>query len=267
LDRSKVVEELGIITNGLLLDQAVAAKLAEFPKLRKIKVSLDGPDAATNDSIRPVGTFRRLQQNLLGFKDQRRFEIILMFTVMNRNVHSLPAYIRLAREWGVKGLMIERFIPWGRGKRIQSEVLTQLQWREMVNSLYEEFDLEAEEGGCSPYQAFQIDFQGDQPELLGAPCVLGTEGLCVMPEGTVFPCRRFPMPIGNLLKDSLKAIWEKSEVLESVRRKDKLKGKCGSCRIPGCTGCRSLAYALTGDFLAEDPHCWHDPSPSALIIE
>jgi radical SAM protein with 4Fe4S-binding SPASM domain len=75
------------------------------------------------------------------------------------------------------------------------------------------------------------------------------------------------MPIGNLLKDSLKTIWEKSDVLESVRRKDKLKGKCGSCRIPECTGCRSLAYSLTGDFLAEDPHCWHDPSPSALIIE
>jgi radical SAM protein with 4Fe4S-binding SPASM domain len=265
LDRSKVVEELGIITNGLLLDQAIAAKLAEFPKLRKIKVSLDGPDAAMNDSIRPVGTFQRVRQNLAGILSHRRFEIILMFTVMNRNVHSLPAYIRLAREWGVSGLIIERFIPWGRGRGIRSEALTQRQWRGMVDSLYEEFDLQGEEEDFSPYQAFQIDFQGDQPELLGAPCVLGTEGLCVMPEGTVFPCRRFPLPIGNLLKDPLKTIWEKSDVLESVRRKENLKGKCGSCRIPECTGCRSLAYALTGDFLAEDPHCWHDPSASAHI--
>jgi radical SAM protein with 4Fe4S-binding SPASM domain len=267
LDRSPVVEELGIITNGLLLNKEMAERLAEFPKLRKIKVSLDGPDAATNDSIRPVGTFQRLRHSLAGIQSPRRFEIILMFTAMNRNFHSLPAYIRLAREWQVNGLIIERFIPWGKGKGIRDDVLTREQWRKMVASLYEEFDLEMGDQDFSPYQAFQIDFQGDQPELLGAPCVLGSEGLCVMPEGTVFPCRRFPLAIGNLLKDSLITIWEKSEVLKSVRGKENLKGKCGSCRIQECTGCRSLAYALTGDFLAEDPHCWYDPSYSALIKE
>jgi len=267
LDRSPVVEELGIISNGVPLDQTMLARLAEFPKLRKIKISLDGPDAATNDSIRPVGTFQRVRKSLAGIKSPRRFEIILMFTVMKRNVHSLPAYIRLAREWRVNGLIIERFIPWGRGREIREEVLTPEQWRKMVNSLYERFGLEMEDGDFSPYQAFQIDFQGDQPELLGAPCVLGTEGLCVMPDGIVFPCRRFPLSIGNLLKDSLKTIWEKSDVLKSVRGKERLKGKCGSCRIQECTGCRSLAYALTGDFLAEDPHCWYDPSISALIKE
>jgi radical SAM protein with 4Fe4S-binding SPASM domain len=259
LDQSPVVEELGIITNGLLLDKSMVERLAEFPKLRKIKISLDGPDPATNDSIRPAGTFQLVQQSLAGFKSLRRFEVILMFTVMKRNVESLPAYIRLAREWGVKSLIIERFIPWGRGSRIREEVLTPGQWRKMVHSLYERFGLEMEDEDFSPFQAFQIDFRDNQPELLGAPCVLGTDGLCVMPDGVVFPCRRFPLPIGNLLKDPLKTIWENSDVLKSVRRKEKLKGKCGSCPIQECTGCRSLAYALTGDFLAEDPHCGYAP--------
>jgi radical SAM protein with 4Fe4S-binding SPASM domain len=265
LDQSTVVEELGIITNGLILDQAMLARLAEFPKLRKIKISLDGPDAVMNDSIRPVGTFHRVQQSLAGIKGQRRFEFILMFTLMKRNVHGLPAYIRLAREWGVSGLIMERFIPWGRGREIRAEVLTPEQWRKMVDSLYERFGLEMEDENFPPYQAFQVDFRGDQPELLGAPCVLGTDGLCVMPDGIVFPCRRFPLPIGNLRRDSLRTIWDQSDVLERVRRKEKLRGKCGNCRIQGCMGCRSLAYALTGDFLAEDPHCWYDPSSSALV--
>jgi radical SAM protein with 4Fe4S-binding SPASM domain len=265
LDRSPVVEELGIITNGVPLDAAMLARLAEFPKLRKIKVSLDGPDAATNDSIRPVGTFQRVSQSLAGIKSNIRFEIILMFTAMKRNVHSLPAYTRLAREWGVSGLIIERFIPWGRGREIREEVLTPEQWRKMVDSLFERFGLEMEDEDFPPYQAFQIDFRGDQPELLGAPCVLGTDGVCVMPDGIVFPCRRFPLPIGNLRRDSLRTIWDQSDVLERVRRKEELRGKCGSCRIQGCMGCRSLAYALTGDFLAADPHCWHDPSSSAII--
>lgn len=138
-------------------------------------------------------------------------------------------------------------------------VLSPKEWRQLVLTLYDFFGLELEENEVSPYQAFQVGFQTAEPELMGAPCVLGTDGLCVMPDGTVFPCRRFPLPIGNLLTDSLKAIWEESEVLEKVRRKNNLKGKCGTCRIEGCTGCRSLAYALTGDYLAEDPHCWHCP--------
>jgi radical SAM protein with 4Fe4S-binding SPASM domain len=76
-----------------------------------------------------------------------------------------------------------------------------------------------------------------------------------MPEGNVFPCRRFPISIGNLLDVPLKHIWEKSEILEKLRRKENLKGKCGSCARKDCRGCRSLALALTGDFLEVDPHC------------
>lgn len=78
-----------------------------------------------------------------------------------------------------------------------------------------------------------------------------------MPEGTVFPCRRFPISIGNLLNASLKQIWERSEMLEKLRRKENLMGKCGRCEVKNCRGCRSLALALTGDYLGEDPHCWY----------
>ena len=259
LDRDPVVEEMGIITNGVLLDPPMVERLSAYPKLKKIKISLEGPDANTNDSIRPVGTFHRVEKGVSAVNNGR-FEVILMITVMKRNYQCLPSYLRLAKDWGVRSVIIERFIPLGKGREIQDEVLSREQWQHLVNSLYAFLDLEMEEKGIFPYQAFQIEFQGKNMELLGAPCVLGTEGLCVMPEGTVFPCRRFPHPIGNLMEDSLKIIWEKSEVLQKLRKKTNLKGKCGSCPILECTGCRSLAYALTGDFLAEDPHCWFEPS-------
>jgi radical SAM protein with 4Fe4S-binding SPASM domain len=80
-----------------------------------------------------------------------------------------------------------------------------------------------------------------------------------MPEGTVYPCRRFPISVGNLLEKSLEEIWEKSELLEKLRYKKNLKGKCGRCEVEDCSGCRSLALSLTGDYLEEDPHCWHIP--------
>jgi len=261
LNQQPRVEELGIITNGLLLDREMVMKLQAFGKLKKIKISLDGGDAETNDSIRPVGTFQKVMKNLPLVNEGGRFEVILMFTVMKRNYKNLPALIRLGQDLRVGGVIIERFIPWGRGKAIQGEVLERDHWRELVEGLYDFFSVEPEEAGTRPYQAFQVAFQGAEPELMGASCVLGEDGVCIMPEGIVFPCRRFPFPIGNLLEDSLKTVWERSEILPRVRDRQNLKGKCGSCDQADCTGCRSLAYSLTGDFFAEDPHCLYTPNP------
>ena len=256
LDQESIVDELGIITNGLLIDREIMKRLSGFSKLRKIKVSLDGGDAETNDSIRQKGTFDRVMRNVSSIKKEERFEVIFMFTVMKRNFRSLPSLIHLCRDLGVHGLIIERFIPLGRGRESLNEVLSKEEWKEMVRMLSDFISTE-EEHSFLPYQAFQVNFNGEEPELLGAPCVVGVDGLCIMPEGNVFPCRRLPISIGNLLEAPLKQIWEESELLEKMRRKENLKGRCGRCEITDCWGCRSLALALTGDYLEEDPHCWY----------
>jgi radical SAM protein with 4Fe4S-binding SPASM domain len=252
LDQESTVEELGIITNGLLLDQEFVRRLGAFSKLKKIKISLDGADAETNDGIRRQGTFEKVIRNLSHFDVERRFEIIFMFTLMKRNYRSLSSLIHLCQELDVNGLILERFIPWGRGREMLAEVLGREEWREVVKTVLED-------EAFYPHQAFQIIFREDETEILGAPCVIGRDGLCIMPEGTVFPCRRFPIPIGNLLDDSLARIWERSELLNQLRRKENLKGRCKDCGIKDCRGCRSLALSLTGDYLGEDPHCCLPP--------
>lgn len=257
LDQNPVVEELGIITNGLLFDQKVVERLSPLPKLRKIKISLDGANAEVNDSIRGKGVFNRVIENILLIKRGSPFEIILMFTVMRVNYRSVPSFLKLAQELGVHGLIIERFIPWGRGRERKDEVLRKEEWEELINILTEQFSIEDKDHLLS-YQAFQVNLKENEIELLGAPCVIGRDGLCVMPEGDVFPCRRFPISVGNLSRTSLKKIWEESELLEKLRVKENLKGKCKSCNIEDCRGCRSLTFALTGDYFEEDPHCWYE---------
>lgn len=259
LNRNPIVSELGIITNGLLIHQEMTGRLAAYSKLKKIKISLEGADPEMNDAIRSSGNFEKVIRNLQRLKEEGRFEVILMFTVMKSNYRTLLPFIRLCQDLDINGLILERFIPLGRGKRIIDQVLDKEEWKEFVETLLAFFALGIEEEPFFSYQAFQIRFDGEEPELLGAPCVIGDDGLCVMPDGNVFPCRRFPVAIGNLLKDSLKTIWEKSEILDGLRDKRSLKGKCGRCEMAGCRGCRSLAFALTGDHLAEDPHCWYEP--------
>jgi len=265
LDPKPEIEELGIITNGLLFSREVLERLSAFPKLKKIKISLDGADAEVHDSIRQKGVFEKVIQSLPMIKQENRFEIILMFTVMKRNYKTLPSLIRLCQNLGVDGLILERFIPLGRGKKFMNEVLEKNQWRELFEILMEFFSMELDEDDIPSSQAFQITFDEDGTELLGAPCIIGRDGLCIMPEGIVLPCRRFPIPVGNLMNESLREIWESSSLLDQLRKKKNLKGRCGKCEIEDCRGCRSLALALTADPLAEDPHCplnLHTLSPS-----
>jgi len=257
LDQQSKVEELGIITNGLLIDRERMRRLSDFSKLKKIKISLDGADAETNDAIRSEGAFEKVMQNLSWIRREERIEIILMFTVMKKNFRNLPFLFKLCQDSGIDGLIIERFIPLGKGKGIVNEVLRKEEWNEMIGMLFHFFSIEGGQNSVLPYQAFQISFTGEEPELLGAPCVIGVDGLCIMPEGSVFPCRRFPVSIGNLLETPLKQIWGQSGLLQELRKKENLKGKCGRCGIKDCRGCRSLAFALTGDCLGEDPHCWY----------
>ena len=258
LDQQPMVEELGIITNGLLVDEEAMRRLSGFSKLKKIKISLDGADAEVNDSIRSKGTFDQVIKNLSLIKKEDRFETILMFTVMKRNFKNLASLIQLSQDLGVGGFIIERFIPIGKGRAFLEEVLNKDQWKELVGTLLTYFSIQMEPEDVFPFQAFQVSFDGEKPELLGAPCVLGMDGLCIMPEGIVFPCRRFPISIGNLLDISLKQIWEGSEILAKLREKGNLNGKCGACELKDCRGCRSLALALTGDYLSEDPLCWYE---------
>jgi len=255
LDRQSVVEELGIITNGLLMDRETVRRLSDFSKLRKIKISLDGADAETNDAIRSKGVFEKVMQNISLTGQDKRFEIVVMFTVMKKNFRNLPSLFKLCQHSGIDGLIIERFIPLGKGKGVMNEVLNREEWGEMIGMLTRFFSIEEKDHSVLPYQAFQISFTGEEPELLGAPCVVGVDGLCIMPEGDVFPCRRFPISIGNLLETSLNQLWRQSGLLQELRQKGNLKGRCGRCGIKDCRGCRSLALAITGDYLAEDPHC------------
>ena len=97
----------------------ILKKLSVIPKLSKMKISLDGAEVETNDSVRQ-GVFEKVMQAISRLKEEGRFEIILMFTVMKRNFKNLASYIHLCQQLGVDGMILERFIPWGRGRERSS---------------------------------------------------------------------------------------------------------------------------------------------------
>lgn len=94
-------------------------------------------------------------------------------------------------------------------------------------------------------------------EKIGGFCPVGLTSLAILWDGTVLPCRRLEIPIGNILEDGLFKIWYDSDVLWRIRDKNNLQGKCHGCvNVERCGGCRAIAYATTGDYMGEDIQCW-----------
>jgi radical SAM protein with 4Fe4S-binding SPASM domain len=113
-------------------------------------------------------------------------------------------------------------------------------------------------------QMSSIENMSDAGSVPVGGCAAGISGFTILPDGTMTPCRRLPIPIGNVRKDALREVWATSMVLEALRDKRGYTGKCGKCRRwANCRGCRAIAYAYARsrgehDFLAEDPQCFID---------
>jgi len=88
-------------------------------------------------------------------------------------------------------------------------------------------------------------------------CAAGTRYITILPNGDIIPCMILQVVLGNIRNDSLKDVWYNSPILETLRNRDLLKGKCGRCKYKiSCAGARCKAFEMTGDMMAEDPTCW-----------
>jgi len=78
--------------------------------------------------------------------------------------------------------------------------------------------------------------------------------------GNVMPCSYFPKSAGNIRRQAFAQIWN-SPLFQELRDFSSYKGKCGPCEyLNVCGGCRARAYALSGDYLEEEPFCDYQPA-------
>lgn len=98
-------------------------------------------------------------------------------------------------------------------------------------------------------------------------CPAGTHYMGIRPNGDVTPCPYLPLFAGNLRETPLTDLWQSSELFVKVRQRNELGGRCGSCELSQrCGGCRARAYGMSGDVMAEDPLCTHEPGRFAAAV-
>jgi len=253
LDSKDGIYYYDLLTNGTLLDEEIISVLKRKTKLRRIQLSLEGANPEKNDEIRGKNSFNRIIAAIKLLK-QTNIPVSIMVTLTKRNFDDISSFINLAIEYGIDYLSFERFIPEGSGKNIREQLLTKEQIKQSFETIAYYARTETKVKVLTYRPLFALC--GDHGNL-GAMCSVGTNALTIMQDGTVYPCRRLPIPIGNILEDGLFKIWYDSPVLWDIRNSRNLQEKCRSCDlITNCRGCRAMAYFISGNYLAEDPQCW-----------
>ena len=79
--------------------------------------------------------------------------------------------------------------------------------------------------------------------------------------GDICPSGFLPLTCGNIRRDNLADVYRRHKVFRELRSPQLLKGRCGICQFRHiCGGSRARAYAMKGDYLAEEPFCAYDPA-------
>jgi radical SAM protein with 4Fe4S-binding SPASM domain len=104
------------------------------------------------------------------------------------------------------------------------------------------------------HRALAFLFSGGTPYH----CTAGDRLITVMPNGDVFPCRRMPVRVGNLLETSLEQLYYESDFLRGLRDRLKCVEGCEECcYFTLCRGgLKCLSYAVGDNPFKADPGCW-----------
>jgi radical SAM protein with 4Fe4S-binding SPASM domain len=244
ISNCEFVEGFNIITNGVLLTREKVEILKKYPKLKGIKVSIEG--IKSNDFIRGKGCLNTVRKNMEKIEGIKK---IIMWTAGSYNYKEIEDVYEFARRYG-DGLIIERFVPLGNGIKLKEHYLKKEEWKFVVEFIREYFLIE-DIKELAKFRAFYLDFENE--EVSGALCEIGNT-FALMPDGSIYPCRRLPVKIGN-------ALWTKNikEKIENFRKEieKNLKGKCSKCFFFNeCIGCRAGVYSMENNLFSQDEQCF-----------
>jgi radical SAM protein with 4Fe4S-binding SPASM domain len=256
---------VGIGSNGGRLTAQQAAQLAASG-VGRFQVSLDGMRAAHDRLRRWPGLFDRVQ-NTIDTVAGLGVRVHVCCTITQLNVAELEDFVAFVATRPVRRINFSRYVSTGRGTGLLD--LDDAAWREVMLRCMALRDIYADRLEITTHLAQQILVDpcvADMPGFIGCQAAMG-QG-CVTATGDVLPCVLLPIRMGNVRQRPFAEIWRDSPVAARLRDRSALGGACGTCVLRDrCGGCRAVAYARTGDYLAADPRCWLPNARAAEATE
>lgn len=244
--------EMGILTNGTLLNKEIIKKLSELnPKF--LAVSLESINPGKYWKIRGIDNSIVIK-NIFEMREQRINVKInnVLFNGLNDSYEDIKELLIFLKKNGFnrRDIAFDEVLDIGRGKSLQDYLI------QNKSSVVEDYrraskDIFQEEVANKPTygDSIRTSFCG-----LGESIIYLTSkadlALC-----TILTDERFKA--GNIREKTLKEIWEKSDKFDYFRRKKHIKdSKCEDCsKLTECAGgCKAKSILLEGDF--NKPDIW-----------
>jgi radical SAM protein with 4Fe4S-binding SPASM domain len=261
-----------LLTNGYFVDGEILNNLVKYEVYTS--VSIDGPENV-NDALRGEGSYKAA---LSAIQKLSKAGVLngLSMAVTSINYKEADHIVELAEEYGARFVWFNHLLPCGkaRGKTQLEPTPQQYEW--FLNHIYDlmhktykkKFDFHIhcpffarifkERNPSRFWEWFNNEFTGK--------CIYFLFGgyLSVLENGDVIPCFYSEgLKIGNIKEKTLKEMWEElqaSDFYKRLKNPDNLKGKCGICEYRHiCGGCRTRAFAHTGDWFESDQACAYTP--------
>jgi AdoMet-dependent heme synthase len=249
-------------------------RLAALAGVRRIALSLDGPDPQVHDAFRKVeGSWERTM-TILRNAQEVGLSTQVNTTVTTHNVHLLPEMVQFVEDVGAVQWSVFFLVPMGRGQELSmispQEHERVLTWLHEL-SLAGDFDIKAT--AAPMYRRVAAQRSRGEAHVAGAGFAFhdgldrpvqgvndGRGFLFVSHLGDIFPSGFLPIRAGNVREDDVVDVYRDHELFRALRDPARLSGKCGACEFGDvCGGQRGRAYAVTGDPLASDPACAYEP--------
>lgn len=277
-DLFEVIDEARKLGIGVSITPAATPALT-FDVLRRLKehgveglgLSLDGSTAARHDSIRGVeGTFDRTIQ-AMRWARELQMPLQVNTLVSAETASDLPAIYELLNSSGVARWSLFFLISVGRGKvlwPLSPEKAEMLMGWIYETSLIAPFIVATTEAPSYRRVALEhMQAEGKTAEEIKRSAAYRSFGIrdghgivFVSHTGEICPAGFLPFVAGNVREDHLVDVYRNAPAFRSLHDPTQLEGRCGCCQYHMlCGGSRSRAFEATGNILADDPLCAHQP--------
>ncbi|MGB9960728.1 TIGR04053 family radical SAM/SPASM domain-containing protein (plasmid) [Halobacterium sp. MBLA0001] len=238
--------------------------------LRRMALSIDCGSEAAHDEFRQEGG--SFEQTLQAARATRAAGLPLQIntTVCAETVDELPAIRELVADLGAVLWSVFFLVPVGRGRVLDpispDRAECVMEW---LCDVADDAPFGVKTTEAPHYRRVALQ-RRDEPEGVShsSPDGIGrrmgvTAGngfAFVSYLGDVYPSGFLPDTAGNVREEGIVDVYRDSNLFQSLRDSDALRGKCGACEYRHvCGGSRSRAYAYTQDPLASDPLCAYVP--------
>lgn len=244
---------LGILTNGTLIDEKMADRIAELHPVF-VQISLDGTKEY-HDQIRGEGNYCKsmLAVDLL---KARGVKVLVSFTAQKSNYRTFAGLAKDCRRHHVDKLWWDRVVT---QTKEEEEVLA-LSTRQFRTLVYQANLL------SFLYRRKGKSMISNSRALQNACGLSGSNYICsaghnlliILANGDLMPCRRLPFVIGNVKDGSFRETIRNSTLMKELAVPRYPKG-CIECkRFDRCRGgARCVTYGQTGELHRRDVNCFY----------